>query len=57
MPLLFAPMVLVSLVGVLVSFPVTTTSSLSVITSLGPMDDGNVVDKEGVVIVKGSKTL
>ncbi len=57
MPLLFAPMVLVSLVGVLVSFPVTTTSSLSVITSLGPMDDGNVVDKEGVVIVKGSETL
>ncbi len=46
MPLLFAPVVLASLADVLVSFPVSTTASLSVITSLGPVDDGGVVDKE-----------
>jgi hypothetical protein len=47
MPLLFAPVVLASLVGVSVSFPFPTTASLFVITSLGPVDDGDVVDKEG----------
>jgi hypothetical protein len=47
MPLLFASMVLASLVSVLVSFPVPATTSLSVITFLGPVDDGNAVDKEG----------
>ena len=45
--LLFSPVVLASLVGALVSFPVPTAASLSVITTLGPVDDGNVVDKEG----------
>jgi hypothetical protein len=35
------------LLGVSVSFPVQTTTSLSIITSLGPADDGNVADKEG----------
>ncbi len=47
MPLFSPPMVLASLVGVLVSFPVPTATYLSVITSLGSMDDGDVVDKEG----------
>ena len=47
MPLLFPPVVLTSLVGVLVSFPVPTATSLSFITSVGPMDDGDVVVKEG----------
>ena len=47
MPLLFAPMVLASLVVVSVSFPVPTAASLSVITSLGPADGGNVVDNTG----------
>ena len=47
MPLFSPPMVLASLVGVLVSFPVPTAASLFVITSLGPMDDGGVVDKKG----------
>ncbi len=51
MPLLFAPMVLASSVGVSVSFSVPTVASLSVITSLGPMDDGNMVDKEGAAAV------
>ncbi len=46
MPILSTPMVLASLVGVLVSFPVPTTASLSVIASLGPVDDGDVADKE-----------
>ena len=47
MPLLFALVVLASSVSVSVSFPMPTTASLSVITSLGPADDGNVVDKKG----------
>jgi hypothetical protein len=45
--LLFNPMVLASLVGGLVSFPVPAAASLSVITSPGLVDDGNIVDKEG----------
>ena len=44
--LLFTSVVLASLVSVSVSFPVPTTASLSVITSLEPVDDGEVVDKE-----------
>ena len=47
MPLLFTPIVLASLVGILVSFPVPAAASLSVVTSLRPIDDGNLVDKEG----------
>ncbi len=45
---LFAPVVLASLVGVTVSFPVPTAAFLSIITSLGPVYvyDGEVVDKE-----------
>ena len=44
--LLFTPVVLTSLIGVLVFFPVPPATSLSIITSLGPVDDGAVVDKE-----------
>jgi hypothetical protein len=51
MPLLLAPVVLASLVGVSVSFPVPTATSLSVITSLEPADDDNVVDKEWAAAV------
>jgi hypothetical protein len=47
MPLLFAPVVLASSVSVLVSFPVPTATSLFAITSLGLVDDGHVVHKEG----------
>ena len=52
MPILFAPVVLTSLVGVSVSFPVPTAASLSIITSLRPVSVNNSCFREFIFWMK-----